>query len=249
MNCTIANVDWCWVGKTLFLNKWLWIGGSILIPSILYIKYRWQIRAWRIRKINPKHVLTAIFLNKEGCISILPQKIEQQQIFNYTNETYMINKKATWRKYNFKESISDITKEIDEYVKIYKLPINNKLSQIATKLRILEEYSITEKGIFHTYHGKKWFWRKESTGEPYSLYIDGVPTPINRDYLLETNKRNSKVKWDSEVINLLAHQNFLKQFMTDNRIKMDLKTIMMLIGVMVIGIAIFWYFKNGGTLT
>ena len=69
MQCNLLGIDWCFIGKNLFFN-WFTIGGVIVtIPITLYVKYRWQIRAWKIKKLNPKHTLTVIFLNKEGCIS------------------------------------------------------------------------------------------------------------------------------------------------------------------------------------
>lgn len=167
MECVIGNIDYCFVLKQILFN-WMFIMAIIIISLIiLYIKFRWQIRAWRIKKQNPKHVLTAIFLNLERCISQLPMKVEHETDFTFGKETYTVNKDATFNQKDFKKSVTQMCEELKQYSKQYRLKKGNIIDKIAEELQQLEEYNIKEKAVFHTFHGKKML--SQQTGEAYSL--------------------------------------------------------------------------------
>lgn len=93
-----------------------------------------------------------------------------------------------------------------------------------------EQYNITKEAIFHQYHGKRWFWEKQSTGMPYSIYIDGNPNPITAKELM-----NKKMKYDAKIVHDLAGQTFIKQLLTDTQTS---KMLQMLLLICLIGFAI-----------
>lgn len=244
MNCIIGNMNYCFILKQIFLN-WIFISLMIIcISIILYLKFKWQIRAWKIKKFNPKHTINAIFINKERCISILPMIVKEQTYYNISKETYCVDKKAIMNKYDFKKTIQQIGKELIEYSQLNKLPKNNIMEQKGKELQDIEEYCIKEKALFHTTHSRNKIFNKQNIGEAYSLYNDGNPNPILVEWLL----KQTGLKHSAEVLYYLAHQNFFKQFLTDTN-KINMKTILIFIGIACAIIFLIWYTKqNGGKL-
>lgn len=234
-------MDIVFILKQLFFN---WVFLLLIITCIctgLYIKFKWQIRAWKIKKFNPKHTINAIFINKERCISILPMVVEEQTHCNISKETYCTDKKAIMNKYDFKKTIQQIGKELIEYSQLNKLPKNNIMEQKGKELQDIEEYNIKEKALFHTTHSRNKIFNKQNIGEAYSIYNDGNPNPILVEWLL----KQTGLKHSAEVLYYLAHQNFFKQFLTDTN-KINMKMILIFIGIAVAVIFFYWYTQQHG---